>query len=120
MAAVFAGMEDEYLRARAADMRDVCRRVHDRLTGRARGESQSSPAIIVAPDLSPSETVSLDPAAVLGFVTFGGSRSSHTAILARQMGIPAVVMTGPIPDVYDGCDAMLDAAAGTVTVNPGM
>lgn len=120
MAAVFEGMEDEYLRARAADMRDVCRRVHDRLTGRARGESQSSPAIIVAPDLSPSETVSLDPAAVLGFVTFGGSRSSHTAILARQMGIPAVVMTGPIPDVYDGCDAMLDAAAGTVTVNPGM
>ncbi|MDD6261191.1 MAG: phosphoenolpyruvate--protein phosphotransferase [Clostridiales bacterium] len=120
LAAVFEGMEDEYLRARAADMRDVCRRVHDRLTGHARGESQSSPAIIVAPDLSPSETVSLDPAAVLGFVTFGGSRSSHTAILARQMGIPAVVMTGPIPDVYDGCDAMLDAAAGTVTVNPGM
>ncbi len=120
LASVFEGMEDEYLRARAADMRDVARRVHDRLTGRSGGNAPTSPAIIVAPDLSPSETVSLDPKLVLGFVTFGGSRSSHTAILARQMGIPAVVMTGPIPYGYDGCDAMLDAAAGTVTVDPGM
>ena len=120
LAAVFDGMEDEYLRARAADMRDVAHSVCERLGGRTETGSADAPSIIVAPDLSPSETVTLDPAAVLGFVTFGGSRSSHTAILARQMGIPAVVMTGVIPDGYDGCDAMLDAEAGTVTVNPGL
>lgn len=120
LAAVFDGMEDEYLRARAADMRDVARRVLDCFAGTApdSGSEPGGACIIVAPDLSPAETVTLDPAGVLGFVTFGGSRTSHTAILARQMGIPAIVMTGEIPAEYNGCDALLDGAAGVLTVDP--
>ena len=126
LAAVFDGMEDEYLRERAADMRDVAERVLDCLepgcSGSAGGPGTRSGArsIIVAPDLSPAETVKLDPAEVLGFVTFGGSRSSHTAILAREMGIPAVVMTGTIPDDCDGRDALLDGGKGTLTVDPSL
>lgn len=120
LAAVFDGMEDEYLRERAADMRDVAERVCDCLDGGTPDKKSAGggKVIIVAADLSPAETVKLDPAAVLGFVTFGGSRNSHTAILAREMGIPAVVMTGEIPESCNGCDALLDGDSGTLTVDP--
>ncbi len=115
-----AALDDPYLRARAADIRDVCDQLLSHLSG---GEGQteavpSEPYILVARDLTPSQTVGLDRATLLGFVTFEGSPNSHTAILARAMGIPALVCTGRIREDHDGAVALLDAAAGTLTLSP--
>ena len=115
--------EDEYLRARAADVRDVCDRLLGCLAGegsvRAEEEAAGPPAIIAAEDLTPSETVKLDRKSVLAFVTAGGSANSHSAILARTMGIPALCGVPFSPDErLDGRMAIVDGNAGTLFVDP--
>ncbi len=114
------GLEDEYLSGRAADMRDVERQIRRALLGNEDSETQNAkvPFILVADDLSPSETVMLEKSQILGFVTFRGSSNSHTAILARAMGIPALVSVGTIDEGYDGTLALLDAEEGTLTLLP--
>ena len=94
-AEMFASMDDPYFQARAADVRDVSSRIIAALTGVVQGGIDSPvPVILAADDLAPSETVQLDKSKILGFVTEGGSGSSHTAILARTMGIPAIIGVG--------------------------
>ena len=117
---MFAALNDAYLSARAADMRDVAAQINEALTG-STAEMESTthaPFILVADDLTPSETVSLEKSLILGFVTFRGTPNSHTAILARAMGIPALVSVGHIDASYDGEFALLDAADGTLTLCP--
>lgn len=120
--AVFASIDDEYLSARAADLRDVAARVASILRG---GERESAVElagdekyIIAASDLTPSETVQLDRDRILGFVTFGGSPNSHTAILARALGIPALIGTGEISGDCNGATAIIDAESGLLYINP--
>ena len=117
MAAVFEAMNDEYFAARAADMRDVGKRVIEELSGGADAIFEDA-VIIVSPDLSPGDTAALDTEKVLGFVTFGGTLSSHTAILARALGIPAIVRAGEIPKSYEGAQAILDAEGGRLIIDP--
>ena len=117
----FSGMEDEAMRARAADVRDISERLISVLSGRQEGlERSGEPVIIVAEDLAPSETVQLDREKVLAFVTVHGSENSHTAILARTMGIPALIGTklGPL-DALDGKNAVVDGGEGCLYVDPG-
>ena len=111
---------DDYLSARAADMRDVAHQLQQSLSGNENNEHdrEKTPFILVADDLSPSETVMLEKSLILGFVTFRGTPNSHTAILARAMGIPALVSVGAINPLYDGSPALLDAAEGTLTLSP--
>ena len=113
-------LNDPYLRARAADIRDVCTQLLSHLSGK-NGEAEKAfdePYILVARDLTPSQTVGMERSKLLGFVTFEGSPNSHTAILARAMGIPALVCTGKICEAYDGTVALLDAAMGTLVLSP--
>lgn len=119
-AAAFAAMYDEYMQARAADVKDVSARVLACLGDGQDGVARhSEPYILAADDLAPSETVQLDKKLVQGFVTAAGSTNSHTAILARTMGIPAVVSTGEVigPE-YDGCLIAVDGYTGEVFVDP--
>ena len=96
-ALMFSSMEDEYMKGRAADVKDISERLVKILSGGSESSiSGSEPVIIIADDLAPSETVQLDKNMVLSFVSVGGSSNSHTAILARTMGIPAMIGT-PIP-----------------------
>ncbi len=117
---MFASMDDEYMRGRAADVRDVSRRVLSILTGVPAGGIESDgPVIVAADDLAPSETVQLDKSKVLAFVTAGGSASSHTAILARTMGIPAVIgVGGALTEELDGREAAVDGFTGEVYLDP--
>lgn len=120
-AVMLSGLDDEYLSARAADMRDVAARVVSLLTGKPEDDqpkSEQESYIIVAEDLSPSETVKLDRRQILGFVTFGGSPNSHTAILARALGIPALIGVGSIDAANDGKQAIIDADAGCLYISP--
>lgn len=118
-AKTFSEMEDEYMQARAADVNDISKRLLSILCGDSRGEDAlTEPSIIVADDLTPSETVQMDKEKILGFVTFDGSPSSHTAILARTMNIPAVIGTGPIDNFHHGETAILDGSSGTLYINP--
>ena len=94
-AAMFAAMDDAYMQARAADIKDVTQRLLNNLMGIVEGGIDSEePVILAADDLAPSETLQLDKSKILGFVTQGGSGNSHTAILARTMGIPAICGLG--------------------------
>ncbi len=113
-------LEDEYLSARVADLRDVSLRVARILSGEGSADAIDSgePFILVARDLSPSQTVSLDKSKILGFVTFEGTPNSHTAILARAMGIPALVGTGDFSTEHHGKTAILDAQAGRLLISP--
>ena len=115
-----AALNDPYLSARATDIKDVCAQLIEHLSGNGqkKKEQAGEPCILVARDLTPSQTVGLDRAALLGFVTFEGSPNSHTAILARAMGIPALVGVGELSGDYDGTVALLDAEAGTLTLLP--
>ncbi|MBQ9784800.1 MAG: phosphoenolpyruvate--protein phosphotransferase [Clostridia bacterium] len=118
-AAALEALSDPYLRARAADLRDVAGQIVDALSGEdAQSEGADEPHILVADDLLPSETVTLDKRLILGFVTFTGTPNSHTSILARAMGIPALVGTGEIDTRADGQYALLDADAGVLTIDP--
>ncbi len=119
-AAMFRGMDDAYMQARAADVLDISRRVERELCG---GEgidfSAYDQVIIAADDLAPSETLQLDTDKILGFVTSGGSINSHTAILARTLGIAAVVSTGTqLHNDVDGKTAIVDGTTGTVYIDP--
>ncbi len=115
-----AGLSDPYLRARAADLRDLSHQVEMALSGErpSRVPDDGEPYILVARDLSPSETVGLDKGRILGFVTFEGSPNSHTAILARAMGIPALVGVGAFDTTQNGTYALLDAEEGSLILSP--
>ncbi len=119
-AQMFASMEDDYMRGRAADVRDISERLLAALQGEeAEKISVREPVIIVAEDLAPSETVQLDKDRVLSFVTVHGSLNSHTAILARTIGIPALVGTGlSLDDTIDGKTGIVDGTDGTFYVEP--
>ncbi len=119
-AGMFAEMEDDYMKARAADVRDISERLIAVLSGTGSPVTVSDePVIIVADDLAPSETVQLDKDKVLAFVTVHGSPNSHTAILARTMGIPALIGTDiPLERQMDGKPAVVDGAGGCVYVEP--
>ena len=114
----FAEMEDAYMQARASDIKDISNRVIHILTGKVQpGISEDEPAILVADDLTPSETVQLDKSKLLGFVTRHGSLNSHTAILARTMNIPALIGV-EINQQWDGHLAVLDGYNHCLYVDP--
>ena len=117
---MFAAMEDDYMRARAADIKDISERIISILSGKGDNAiGADEPAIIVADDLAPSETVQLDKDMVLSFVTVHGSLNSHTAILARTMAIPALVGTPlPLDESVDGKLGIVDGGAGVIYVDP--
>jgi len=116
--AAFAAMDDEYMRARATDVKDISRRVVNILTGADDASMQDDqPAILVADDLTPSETVQLDKSKLLGFITRYGSSNSHTAILARTMNIPALIGVD-FDDSWDGQSAILDGYNHCVYIDP--
>ncbi|MDR1079978.1 MAG: phosphoenolpyruvate--protein phosphotransferase [Deltaproteobacteria bacterium] len=121
IAARFQAIDDEYLRERAADVKDVCGRVMRRLKGLA-GTGISGidrPVILVADNLAPSDTAGLDPKLVLGIITAEGGTTSHVAIMARGLGLPAVVGARGITDmVPSGTEIVLDAVDGAVIVAP--
>lgn len=119
-ASMFAAMDDAYMQARAADIRDVSRRLLSNLTGVVEGCIESDgPVIVAADDLAPSETIQMDKTKILGFVTQGGSGNSHTAILARTMGIPAVCGLGDaLKAEYEGRLAYVDGETGSVVLEP--
>ena len=119
-AAVFASMDDEYMKARSADVKDISGRVIRILAGIGDGSIASEePVILLADDLTPSETVSLDKSKILAFVTCHGSANSHTAILARSMNIPALVQTDvELLKEYHGIDAVVDGLDGKLYLDP--
>lgn len=120
-AEMFSAMDDAYMQARAADVRDISDRIIANLTGTAAAQNTSSEKVIIcADDLAPSETVSLDKDKVLAFVTAHGSSNSHTAILARNMNIPAVIGVGSdfLKEVQDGTEAIIDGFTGEIFVEP--
>lgn len=118
--AMFLSMDDDYMRGRAADIKDISERVISILNGtQAAPEAMAEPVIILAEDLNPSETVQLDKDKLLAFVTQKGSANSHTAILARTMNIPSLVNTDIEVDMkYDGVTAIVDGFAGVIYINP--
>ncbi len=118
-AEMFGSMEDEYMKARAADVRDIS----NRIIGNFRDDSgelntADEKTIICSDDLAPSETVQLDKSKVLAFVTTGGSANSHTAILARTMNIPAVIGVSELTEEYSGKNAIVDGYTGTIYIEP--
>ena len=119
-AAVFASMYDDYMKARSADVKDISGRVIRILAGIGDGSIASEePVILLADDLTPSETVSLDKSKILAFVTRNGSANSHTAILARSMNIPALVQTDvELLKEYHGMDAVVDGLDGKLYLDP--
>lgn len=115
---MFAAMDDEYMKARAADVKDISNRVIAILSGKQTGmEDAKEPVIVVADDLAPSETVQMDKTMVLAFVTRHGSTNSHTAILARTMNIPALIGVDYSDDM-DGKQAIVDGYNGRFYVEP--
>lgn len=120
-AAMFASMDDSYMQARAADVRDISNRIISCMFDEENnGISSEEKVIICADDLAPSETVSLDKDKVLAFVTAHGSSNSHTAILARNMNIPAIIGVGEafLSEIKDGETAIADGFTGEFTVQP--
>ncbi len=119
-AEMFAMMDDSYMQARAADVKDVSNRILNILFGVVQGGIESDvPVVLAADDLAPSETIQLDKSKILGFVTEGGSSSSHTAILARTMGIPAIVGLGDqLKKEFEGRPVIVDGSTGQIFVDP--
>ncbi len=119
-AAMFSSMEDEYMKARAADVIDISARIVRTLEGREEpGLHTREPVIILADDLSPSETISMDKTKILAFVTKHGSANSHTAILARSLNIPSLVNTDvEITRDYHGKEAIVDGVTGCLFIEP--
>ena len=117
---MFAGMDDDYMKARAADIKDISNRLVQNLQGKEDIDLNSSePAIIVADDLSPSETVQMDKDKILAFVTVHGSSNSHTAILARMMNIPALIgVPLDLDALHSGMTAVVDGFKGEVIFEP--
>lgn len=119
-AQMFASMDDDYMKARSADIKDISERLVRNLSGQGDVDLSSiEPSVIVADDLSPSETVQMDKDKILGFVTVHGSTNSHTAILARMMNIPALIgVSMDLEELKTGMTAVVDGFAGTVTFDP--
>ncbi len=119
-AQMFAAMDDDYMKARAADIKDISERLVRNLSGGADADLNSmEPSVIVADDLSPSETVQMDKEKILAFVTVHGSTNSHTAILARMMNIPALIGVPMKPDeLKNGMTAVVDGFSGQVIFEP--
>ena len=120
-AEMFASMDDPYMQARAADVKDISNRIIANLTGNVSdGSAGDDKMIVCADDLAPSETISLDKDKVLAFVTAHGSSNSHTAILARNMNIPAVIGVGSkfLSEIKDGDFAIVDGFTGEIFVDP--
>lgn len=120
-AEMFSSMDDAYMKARAADVRDISNRIIGNLTGEiSKGDTSDEKVIICASDLAPSETVALDKDKVLAFVTAHGSSNSHTAILARNMNIPAIIGAGDefLSKIKNGDEAVVDGFTGEIFVNP--
>ncbi|MDE7414791.1 MAG: phosphoenolpyruvate--protein phosphotransferase [Lachnospiraceae bacterium] len=119
-AGMFVGMDDEYMQARAADVKDISARLVRNLSGQGAVDfSAMEPSIIVADDLSPSETVQMDKKKILAFVTVHGSTNSHTAILARMMSIPALIgVEMDLNQIQTGMTAVVDGTAGEVIFEP--
>lgn len=115
---MFAAIDDDYMKARAVDVKDISNRVIKILQGDRNNEAKfDEPVILVAEDLTPSETVQLDKSKVLSFVTRLGSTNSHTAILARTMNIPALIGIN-FTEEMDGHDAIVDGAEGILIIDP--
>jgi phosphocarrier protein FPr len=115
----YRGLDDEYMQARAEDLTGVARQVVAALTGGAADATLSAAGIVVATDLTPADTASLDRDLALGIATAAGSPTSHSAILARSLGIPAAVGLGEeLLDVREGAELLLDGDAGTVEDEP--
>ena len=119
-AEMFSSMDDEYMKERATDVRDISNRVLECLAGRCKKEEKADDGVIIcADDLAPSETVQLDKSKVLAFVTQKGSLNSHTAILARTMNIPAVIGVGDaLTPEYEGKTAIVDGTNGKIYIEP--
>ncbi|MFI3237789.1 MAG: phosphoenolpyruvate--protein phosphotransferase [Lachnospiraceae bacterium] len=120
-AAMFAAMDDDYMKARCADIKDISDRLERVLCGVTDASALAEPVIIVADDLTPSETISMDKKKILGFVTAHGSANSHTAILARTMNIPALIGSTTVLDDVDAIDgkiAIIDSIKGDFIVDP--
>ena len=119
-AVMFAAMDNAYMQARAADIKDVAKRILNNLLGVVDGGIRSDvPVILAADDLAPSETLQLDKSKILGFVTMGGSGNSHTAILARTMGIPAICGAGEaLAESYNGRVGYIDGETGQLIIDP--
>lgn len=117
---MFAGMDDDYMKARAADVKDISNRLVRNLSGEEEVDFGSmEPSIIVADDLSPSETVQMDKEKILAFVTVHGSTNSHTAILARMMNIPALIgVPMDLEEIRSGMQAVVDGFRGEVIFEP--
>ena len=117
---MFASMDDDYMKARAADVKDISNRLIRILSGAGDTDlSSMEPSILIADDLSPSETVQLDKEKILAFVTVHGSSNSHTAILARTMNIPALIgVPLRLDEIKNGMTAVVDAHEGKVTFDP--
>ena len=120
LAEMFAGMDDDYMKERAADLKDISDRLVRILTGCERQDfCFSEPSILLADDLAPSETMQLDQAKILAFVTVRGSENSHTAILARTMNIPALVgVPVDLDEIQDGLTAIVDGSDGRFVIEP--
>ncbi len=118
---ILQSLDDPYLSARSADVGDIAQRLLQNLTEQdaiQKEQDADEPYILVARDLTPSQTVSLRKELILGFVTFEGTPNSHTSILARAMGIPALIGVGELDRALEGSFAILDAAEGVLTVSP--
>lgn len=118
---MFSAMDDAYMNARAADVRDISNRLINILSGNVSIENESDEKVIIcASDLAPSETVALDKDKVLAFVTAHGSSNSHTAILARNMNIPAIIGAGDefLNEIKDGGEVIVDGYTGEIFVDP--
>ncbi|MDO4448164.1 MAG: phosphoenolpyruvate--protein phosphotransferase [Lachnospiraceae bacterium] len=117
---MFASMDDDYMKARAADIKDISERLVRNLSGQEDADlSDIDPSVIVADDLSPSETVQMDKEKILAFVTVHGSTNSHTAILARMMNIPALIgVPLALDELKSGTTAVVDGFTGQVIFEP--
>ena len=119
-AEMFSSMDDAYMQARSADVRDIASRLINNLSGSTSGTIESDvPVLLAADDLAPSETIQLDKSKIIGFITAYGSGSSHTAILARTMGIPAIIGIGDqLKEEYSGKTVAVDGSTGSIIVDP--
>lgn len=117
---MFASMEDDYMRARAADIKDISERLLRNLSGQENSDFENmKPSVVVAQDLTPSETVQLDKSKILGIVTVHGSTNSHTSILARMMNIPALIgVPLEFEQIRSGMETVVDGICGKVYFDP--
>ena len=117
---MFSSMDDEYMRLRSVDVVDISNRLISILTNqKPQTFTSSEPVIIAADDLTPSETIQLDKSMILGFILSGGNSNSHTAILARTLGIPAIVNTdGELKSEYENRNVIIDGSIGYIVIDP--